>query len=746
MNLTARTGNLAKAERRLVGLAVCCLFVTLAFLINPVPTGKFIAGGDFHQIFNLTDNLYRYLFTWSHGHGQGSYNSLWVAFPYYFFIYLGEVLGLQPNQVASAIFFLFLSLSYFSFNLALRLLAPSINVATRQAGGVLYAVNNITLGIFGYSWGYTHHFIIYVFFPLLMALPLRLLIDRDAPARLAVLTGLVFIFSMPAYNNLAWLFTVFILWAFMIGLFILFNRGMLPGRVVARRVAGVSLFVIPISAIIVLPFMSANLPFSDNISSTAAFGGDALKIIRQTSNTLPKLFRLDFNGFEFSDHVTSLIYIAALMLILVVLVQPRRLAPPLRLAFWILFSIYMIILLLAVRLNQPFFFINSIIFSFKPFLLFRSPDKVLTVLPFFFFALLVIAIHGLKLSKPKILVVALVLLMAPVGFYLGDIKNRFSPAKRVNTTNYYAVEIPSQYFVIGEKISAEAGTFSVLSLPYSVINSLNWSNYPAWNFIGHDPFYLLLPHKHYISANAYDHPSLETELSLLGLCSLDNEAFLSRLQHFSAKYLLIHKDIDQRYLSDALCLIDRFSDFTFTGAMTLEASNRYFALYRISDDLFRPIVSASVPVRFARISPTTYRLWVRADQDLSLTFNQSYSPEWRLALVDQTSASAEQIARLDLGVGPTEIEGFSSWWTGIAPPTGLGQSFEPRLGNSYANQWRLDRAALGEAAHQSGYPTGAILEFVIYYRPQQYLVVGLTVFAVGMILLTVMAWRRWRRF
>jgi len=138
------------------------------------------------------------------------------------------------------------------------------------------------------------------------------------------------------------------------------------------------------------------------------------------------------------------------------------------------------------------------------------------------------------------------ILIIPIPFYIGGIPTYLS---HENEKGYkYTIQIPSEYYTIEKIVNKDDKQLSIISLPYSVVNSLNWANYPKWHFVGHDVLHLLY-NKYYISANTYDHPALETNLSFKEYNEanrIDKYKFLKILQKFSGKYIyyiMISKNI-----------------------------------------------------------------------------------------------------------------------------------------------------------------------------------------------------------
>ncbi len=103
----------------LLHASVILLFLLLSLVINKIPDGTFIAGGDFYQLIDINNNINNDLFTWFNVIGQGQYNPRIVAFPFYAFQAVLYNFGFSYANIANTILFFFLIGSFYSFFLRL---------------------------------------------------------------------------------------------------------------------------------------------------------------------------------------------------------------------------------------------------------------------------------------------------------------------------------------------------------------------------------------------------------------------------------------------------------------------------------------------------------------------------------------------------------------------------------------------------------------------------------------------------
>lgn len=107
--------NLKKHRNKIIlHLSVFILFFILSLIINKIPQGTYIAGGDWPGFIPTLENLKRYYFTWVEI-GPGNYSTVNIIFPFWAFQYILYNIGFSIPTIANLIIFLFLIGSFYSF-------------------------------------------------------------------------------------------------------------------------------------------------------------------------------------------------------------------------------------------------------------------------------------------------------------------------------------------------------------------------------------------------------------------------------------------------------------------------------------------------------------------------------------------------------------------------------------------------------------------------------------------------------
>jgi len=205
-------------------LLIFLLFIILSFVINKIPQGSFVAGGDFYQVINPENNYGRYFYTWINQNGQGSFNPLFVTYPFYLIIGMMGLLGASSSFIAGIYLFIILYFSYLSFFLGIRYIVPNISKEIRIFLSLIYALNNFTVTIFTHSWGFNHHFLIYAALPLLIGIFHKILFSKKIELRYLVILMMILSVGFMVFNNLAFVFLIFFIYILIIILGLVFKQ------------------------------------------------------------------------------------------------------------------------------------------------------------------------------------------------------------------------------------------------------------------------------------------------------------------------------------------------------------------------------------------------------------------------------------------------------------------------------------------------------------------------------------------
>jgi len=740
-------------------------FFCVAFVINKIPHNFFIAGGDFYQVLDPSAHLSRYFYAWiNQGGGQGAFNTLSMAFPFYSILALLDYFGLNSATIASFQMFFVLYCSYLSFYFSVKVLFPSVRNDIRMGGSLLYALNHFTLTLFIYPWSFTHHILFYIFIPPLLSLFIKIFSKDEFVLKDIIIFTLFFLLSTVAYNNLAF-FGALLLSQAIIFLMLLVWGKLGLDRIVIKKIIAIS-FIYFIGAVyFIFPFYLANAEYRGAMVN-GKIVGDVLSHVNNTPNTILNILQLHIPGFGKQPNIFNLLYPLSLFLLFFVSIRSGKKNP----STIVLLSLFLLFALLTVRLNEPFTLLNSLLYSTTFFALFRSQDKIFMLLPFFYVMLLVGLLHQVKLKQVYVYGILIILLLIPYKFYTGGIINALtSPASKSSTEYYsYIIKIPKEYYQVRESINKENSNQSIISLPYSVVNSLNWSNYPMWHFVGHDPLHLLY-NKNYISANTYDHPNLETQLSFKNFNERNGspEELLRLIQKFSGQFIFFHKDIASSWVTWSLNIKYSLGELVRRRQLDLVASNEYFNLYEVKKKNLVPIIYSQTTEFFKKINPSKYRVILHLKQKENIIFNQSHSSQWKLYLVlhpsdpwcqpsgmtDSNKKEIEKLsARLDASNSPQEKMDLKNEINTLQNHSGTEcqspqQFFEGeelsyfwkkpifddthRLVDQYANGWTIDPEYIKQNFSKEYYtenPDGSIdVEITLYFKPQSYFYLGLII-------------------
>lgn len=736
-------------------LAVVLFLAGIIFIINPFPRGSVVAQGDFYQLINIKENFRNYLFTWFYHSGQGQFNPLTVAFPFYFFQMILENLGLAYSQIAGILAFGFLYGAFLSFYFSLRWVGKIFDdkkifgQGMKFFGGLIYALNIFTFNVLSFSYGYLHHFLIYLFIPPLMALFLNCLLKRKK--KNFFLLSIVFFFSTIGFNNVAFLAALFLFEGLIFLLFFLWKK--LDKRIALSFLIIVLLQLI-ISIYFLAPFISSQLEYSGKIETTESFGGDVLSNIRARSNSLLEVFSADtqkyhFPGFNYyQDNFlgASLPQILGFLPVFVIFFS---------FYFWRRFKktkndeqivmVFLIVFLLGVvlmaRISDPFEKISELIFQIPGFLLFRSPDKIQVFFQYFLTLSLVLAISFSSLGKRSRVAILILLLLAPFPFYIGGV-NRYLNLKLDKTLLEYdddgykiSVMIPNEYREVATIIDEKDRDTAIVSLPYAKINSLNWANYPKWNFVGHDFLYLLYG-KRYIGANSYDHPVLETRLSFREVNERGREPMdlLAETKKFGAEYIMFHKDISDDWFSKTEKSRSFLDNLNNSGRIRKIEENNYFILYQLSPEEILPVIGSNNEVVFEKINPTKYRVSVKGIKDkTNLDFLQSFNSRWKIyldPLKGKSCSPKNNYSSLPSGECPSHDYFFEGEEMGYAFRKSDFEVSHSMIFD-FANRWELDPEFIKNNFPKEYYrenPDGSLdIDLTIYFLPQSYFYLGLII-------------------
>ncbi|QQS61168.1 MAG: hypothetical protein IPN70_04770 [Candidatus Moraniibacteriota bacterium] len=712
------------------------LIFSIAFLLNSFPSESIVAGGDFYQLLKPSEHFSQYFYVWFNQHGQGQLNTISPAYPFYTLLAILDFIGMNTDTISSFYIFFILYGSYLGFFLSIRWIYPEIKKYERIGFSLFYSLNYFTFSIFTYPWGFSHHFLFYIFIPPLIILFLKIFFIKKIDIKYFIIFWLIFLISTISYSNIAFLASLFFIQSI---LFFIFLKEFPLENIVKKIFIFVFIYIATFGYFLGIIFSSNNKETEGKLSDSVVFGGDITRFLKETSNTILNILSLDINNGNF---YSFFIYIFAFLISLFVFFFYKRNGISLIRKSIILglITCFLILIFLTIRLEEPFKNINTLLYT-KLLIIFRSPDKIFVFIPFFFFIILTGIISHLRLNKIKLMIIFTILAIPSYLFYDGSIEKKL---RETDKRHSYIVNIPSEYKKVSMLINKSHESTSIISLPYSVTNSINWSDYQKWNFIGHDILYLFY-NKNYISANSFDHPSFETKFSFKEYENskvIDIEKFEKILQKFSAQYIIFHKDVQVGKLKNSTLTQETLSILESNNFLNLLESNDFFDLYSLKEGYIKPIISVKdVNLDFVKINPSQYRIKIKNISALAFfEFHQSFNTQWKLY--------SEDFLSKDNCLDHKEYKGFNTNECIINERFFYYKDFLKLFKNSffeeshemindYANQWTINPKYIKENFPKDSWeenPDGSInVSMTLYFKPQSYFYLGMFISSIILI-------------
>ncbi len=732
-------------------LPVLGLFAFIAFVANGIPKGSLIAGGDFFQAFSPHDYAPNHLFAWNNAFfGQGTFNTLTVTYPFYALLAFLQRLGLTSGQVSNTYVFLFLLGSFSAFYGGIKLIFPQINMRVRIGTSLLYALNPFVITVLTYPWGYSHHFLIYLFLPLLIGYFYAFLVNSAVNFRNVFTLLLVLVTAQITFNNLAFIAVTLLLELALLVALVAFKQVQL-NRLLLQKMGWLVLAYFIAFIPLFLANRSVLTSYSSGPSGSAVFGSSLHDWLAYTSSTFLNVLMLTMDRFRFpwtsgtgAVFITSFYILvpAALVYLFVHAKEEAR-----DRSVWLWYTLMLVFMAFAVRLYSFMKGINLIIYQLPGFTAFRSPDKVFVLLPLIYLSALVALLTRLKLKRNLEVLAIVLLLLSAYPFLDGTIRHELAP--NGNESYRYITSIPEPYRQAQSVINSQdsSQTTNVLSLPFSVVNSYGWSNYPKWGFVGSD-ILAFLYRKGYVSANMSDNIAGGNIFSFRDYNDrgvVDAAEFTKILQQFSTEYIFWHKDINRNWTTQTKVTKATLDSLLADGTLSLASDNDYFSLYKLAPTNVMPVLSAEgSPTTFKRVNPTKYTAEVTLPRlmPLTVTLNQTYNPNWEVVKSAGLGTCTQMVSYQASPVKEciTTAKQFSLTDAKQIRGTEVIPVVEHKQDKSYANKWVIGEDTVAKIGRTNA--DGSVtVPLTLFFKPQAYWVVqiiwsGLLAFGaiVGMVL------------
>lgn len=565
-------------QQKNIFLYVSQLIILWVCFKNIFPNGYLLTLGDNFSFFcnNSLFNYYKYLWI---GIGEGSF---FTIFSYGLFYNLisetARMLSLNFSNEIFLYYAIFLFGSFWSFYCAVNMLYKDNKKKNIVfAVSLLYAFNLYTLYNFSQGWGVAPFLFLYIVLPLIFAYTYIYFEDNTKSLHNLALLGIIFFLTNISNGNLAFFVSLSIILFSMMVLMLILNRGVKIAKVLNYGLV-----------YLLATFWSVIPQIIDMIRQAKMFSGD--QSIHNLSDWIlwqavrfPDVFYFMF-GFR-SSYEKLPVLLLGIILIISAIVGLYKCQ---RSKLGILLSFLFVVDILFINKGKGILGDSTILAIFNNPLLgsLRSFDKTAIFLPFL--VIMLIADYCIKKENRQnninLWIVVTITLISVYPFFTGGIQKSYSASLKkgesyLNADYSGLVRIPNEYFEFSEKQNGLLKDSKILGVPYNVINSVGWVNYPKWKLVGVDPTIQLFDK----SIIQFDNPG-HFGVWNFGEAwneSVDGSWIMNFAGILNTDYIVYHKDVDPRFIEETQ---KKISSLESSGNIKKVSSNDFFDLYRIKNN------------------------------------------------------------------------------------------------------------------------------------------------------------------
>ena len=572
-------------------LAFC--FIFFSSYNNIFPEGFFFASGDAYQVTNFPIWSKKFSFV-IEDESLGLYNRYVSYLLYYYpFFWISNLLNLTTSEQSGLHQFFFLYFSYLSFYYFCKIGIKNINHYLSFILSICYAFNVIVFSFFWYTWAYTPITIIYVLLPIFFGLYINFLQEKNIRKKvyyILISSPIIFLLNI-AFSNLAYFVFVFIFFNFFFFYYFFFDIK-LNFKSIKKEFFFLIIFWIYL--FLINSWSLTNYIFYIDYEKLMIESGWYTKLqwIKNQSLGFPKPFFLfeNYESMEPTMGFFSKISVFLVMLLAMILVKKENVSKNILIFFSFLLIFFFIDTKGNGILNDDFIkkiFADSVLYAF------RSWDKIHIFYPF-----LILGIFGFYFSKTRksnyffSILILIICLFSSYPLIIGGIKTKYDlsiPKNKDYLNAEFTMLKKSNDDIL--KISKllndrkDYDKYLVLNLPYTGINSPNWSNYQKSQHTGIDPYNQNFKHK-IVSLN----DSITVLLHYFRRdWNLSKDDYWPTLvgKIFSAKYIIFHKDIYDFLLAEGNLQIQKFNNI---GALSKLYEGKTLDLYEIKSNYYQEII------------------------------------------------------------------------------------------------------------------------------------------------------------
>jgi len=561
--------------------------ITTVSFLNKFPVGYVFANGDSYQCIECGKfaNLLKY--TWQTSSvGAGNISQPYAPL-YFIFSGVQKVIGI--NNMAIFYYFSLLTMSFLAFRTAVKLFFPEkkYNSTALNLVSLLYAFSPMVF--YFYAVFNLGHLIIYSLCPLVFSLVFRFFESERIQVKYLVFLAFALVAMMPAFGNAALFIALILLLSFFILLFGYLSKN--NKNLFWKKFVLTYLTVALTSFVAIAPQIPTLLAINNSFVSDGSVWNLNTWII-WASAKLPDLFLLS-PAIKFSQDIFASLFIPLsstfFIIALLTFLNPKNKT---KTTVLIMFMALVTIILsnkgvgfLNQQLSTLVFSSNIILSSLK------SHDKTTIMLPFF---IILLFYYYFRTKKSNVLLIFIVIMyiFTILPFLSGVVNKRLFGIdigkNYITSLTSTLVKVPAEYHVLADFINTKRLDFRLSNMPWNVINSPGWVNYPKWKLAGVD-----------VTTQLLDKPTVSPSTTLgkwFYVQDWNNENPEESMWIFplsatlNQKYIVYHKDVDNKFIQQTRGKIDLYEK---KGLIRAVLDNDFFTLYEIDKKYYLPHIYAA---------------------------------------------------------------------------------------------------------------------------------------------------------
>ncbi len=707
---------------------ICIAFSIIGIVawLNKFPEGMVFAAGDVVQYFNQDFVKRNFNHLWSNIVGEGGFSSSFLYYPFYAVLFkVSDIFSLNPSQQSFLYMAFFWGGAYVSCLFGLSLIScRKFSVWSFEASlfSLIYALNPYTFYAFFFIWGYTPFLYLYVAIPIFVIATIEFFNEDNwqRSKNLLVILFFTHLFSTIAYGNLAFFISAnLVLLILIISNWVLISK--LPPKKLFIKICLFFTVELVATGWAVLPQLPSLLFENSPIKNDDIF--DLGKWVLWQRLSFWEIFSLNplasIYGVNRPFAMTSGLIISGLAIWLGCKNRTKSFAHK----QWLAALCTVLIIALIESKGKGFVPDTWTIWAFSNPILgaLRSNGKAYIFLPFLVLLMLFLSTSSWRRHYRNclMLLVLTISIFSTYPLFFGGLPAEYLGGSRGdkicrNSKSCYLVRIPSEYNEAAAVIKKDGLDGKILGLPYSVISSPGWSNYPEWKHVGVDPTTQLfsLPVVQMNMYHAFGRP--------YGLDWAENDMsqseFFQMVSDLGVSYLMFHKGISKNFSIPAARHLREYEQMGLIHALYKSDT---VSIYRVAEAYLRPAITAYSRVKFdeslmgidvMKVNPTKYIVTLPVSQyETNLVLREAFSRQWRIHISPPKQGGLEK-----------QLHGIPAWWRSFFSP--LLSEGSHSLFHGYGNQWKFNTELIcrdyGCAKDKSGAQT---ITLVIEYWPQRYL-------------------------